>query len=718
MRAIRRTIASGTVAAVVLGLGVGIGTVSASSAAVPSLTEIGAPFATASFNGWVLDSGATGEVWSSPAIADVTGDGQPEIIVGGLNSVVRVYRADSSRALVATIDPGGGNQATRNGATQASPAIGDMNGDGVDDIVIANTGGILSAYSLKGGAPSQIFRRYIAPAFVGALEGIFSTPALGYIDGDARLDTVTSTWGQTLDAWSGPSATKIDSANQWLKDTIWSSPVIGDVDGDGENEIVVGADCEGSGLPQPCYPNGGGYVWVFNLNGSLQWSYFVNRAVVWSTPALADLNGDGVLDVVVGTGLYFNGPEARKVIALNVRNKTRLWEATTARAVLGSPSVGDVDGDGKPEVFVVGRGGLMYSFQGEDGAVRGSVCVMDGGCDGSDTASHGGVALADIDGDGVIEAITQAEQQLRVFNANTMQPEASLRSAYNRTIFAGSSTPTVASVGGKTWIAIASRGDGQSNNSQRDEFDELVIQVWQSNSALGAAPWPTFKQNNYRTGNAVAAAAPNPLATENFVNRLYLDFLGRPASASELSNGTSRLMNRQIDRYGLATELSRSDEWISTVISGFYRDTLNREPDPAGLRGWIAAARGGMPVAQIASAFYSSPEYFSTVGQNDYKTWVEDLYVKLLKRSGDAGGVNGWVTALRAGMPRDTLSFGFYQSAETVMVRITVLYDRLLNRAPEPGGVANWAPFVLNEGDLVLAAALAASQEYYNNAQN
>jgi hypothetical protein len=178
-----------------------------------------------------------------------------------------------------------------------------------------------------------------------------------------------------------------------------------------------------------------------------------------------------------------------------------------------------------------------------------------------------------------------------------------------------------------------------------------------------------------------------------------------------------RLAGGQIDRYGLATTLSRTDEWITTVITNFYRDTLGREPDAAGLRGWIDAARSGMPIAQIAAAFYSSQEYFTKVGHNDYATWVADLYRKLLLREADSGGIAGWVAALRGGMPRDTVSFGFYQSQEKLGVRITALYQKLLGRAPESGAIPNWAPFVANQGDLVLAAALAASNEYYNHAQ-
>lgn len=212
---------------------------------------------------------------------------------------------------------------------------------------------------------------------------------------------------------------------------------------------------------------------------------------------------------------------------------------------------------------------------------------------------------------------------------------------------------------------------------------------------------------------------PSSLRTmqENFVRALYQDFLNREATANEVSSWTQQLLTNQIDRYGVATALSRSNEWISTVISGFYRDTLNREPDPAGLQGWVNAAKAGMPIAQVASAFYSSPEYFTTTGQSSFRIWVTDLYVKLLLRSPDQGGIDGWVRALNSGMPRDMLTFGFYQSEEKVTVRINALYQKLLGRQSEPGGAQGWAPFVVQQGDIVLAAALAASNEYFERAQ-
>ncbi|WP_166874850.1 DUF4214 domain-containing protein [Salinibacterium sp. ZJ450] len=233
----------------------------------------------------------------------------------------------------------------------------------------------------------------------------------------------------------------------------------------------------------------------------------------------------------------------------------------------------------------------------------------------------------------------------------------------------------------------------------------------------------TLTTDDYALYDTVGAppvtGTPPPPATGAgpFVQKLYRDFLGRAATAAEVDRWSIVLAAGPQTHYSVSTELSRSDEWISTVVTKFYRDTLGREPDPAGLAGWVQAAKAGMPVAQIAAGFYASPEYFGTVGQNNFGTWVSDLYQKLLLRAPDAAGLQGWVTALQAGMGRDQLAFGFYQAPETLGVRITALYQTLLSRPPEAGAIPNWSPFVRDFGDLVLAAALAGSAEYNNLAQ-
>lgn len=199
----------------------------------------------------------------------------------------------------------------------------------------------------------------------------------------------------------------------------------------------------------------------------------------------------------------------------------------------------------------------------------------------------------------------------------------------------------------------------------------------------------------------------------NFVRVLYKDFLNRDATEGEVSYWSGELNSGRISQGTLTTNLSRSDEWVQAVIRGFYLDTLGREPDAAGYQYWIGRARAGMPIADIGSFFYGSDEYFQTTGQSNYTVWIGDLYQKLMRRGGDPGGIAYWVGKLNSGMSRPAVSHWFYQSPEKLGLRVDSLYAKLLNRGSDPGGRAYWAGRLYGEGDLALASQLASSPEYY-----
>jgi len=202
----------------------------------------------------------------------------------------------------------------------------------------------------------------------------------------------------------------------------------------------------------------------------------------------------------------------------------------------------------------------------------------------------------------------------------------------------------------------------------------------------------------------------------SFVEALYLDFVGRTPSAAEVLHWVSRL-DLGTSRYEVATALSRTDTWITAVVTRFYRDTLGRDPDPAGLAGWVQAVRSGTPVTTIASCFYGSDEYLAVMANGDLEDWVTDLYRKLLFRAPDAGGVHSWLGAMARGTDRPTVALSFYQADETSIVRVDTLYVALLGRHADSVGLAGWPAVVRAQGDLVLAAYLAASEEYYARAQ-
>jgi len=88
----------------------------------------------------------------------------------------------------------------------------------------------------------------------------------------------------------------------------------------------------------------------------LAWVVTFQRTGSNSSPRLADLTDDGVLDVVLGAG-YNEGDSTRQgVIALDGKNGRLLWEVPSSNQIVGSATFLDVSGDGVPDVAIGGRG--------------------------------------------------------------------------------------------------------------------------------------------------------------------------------------------------------------------------------------------------------------------------------------------------------------------------------------------------------------------------
>lgn len=201
-----------------------------------------------------------------------------------------------------------------------------------------------------------------------------------------------------------------------------------------------------------------------------------------------------------------------------------------------------------------------------------------------------------------------------------------------------------------------------------------------------------------------------------FVNAAFTDFLGRMPTADERNEEVMRIENGA-PRSDLVARLSKSNEWVSNLVKGFYLDTLGRAPDASGLTYWTnQIATGRASVAKVASLFYASSEYFATTGHSDLVTWVDDLYRKVLQRSADPGGRAYWAD-IAANKGRGTVAFSMFQSQESRQARTSKLYVALLGRQPDHAGLLYWAGKLRTQGDLALAVNLAGSSEYAARAQ-
>ncbi|MFO7651834.1 MAG: hypothetical protein R6X13_10910 [bacterium] len=149
-----------------------------------------------------------------------------------------------------------------------------------------------------------------------------------------------------------------------------SEVAVADIDADDTLEIIVQVDDLGS-IRKP-----GAGVYVLKPNGDSLWKFLfytdtLDRHGAYTSPAVADLDGDGTEEIICHVGWFqraypYPVIEKRLFILNHDGTVRRQWQTQGAGATYSpdyaSPAVGNIDGDPAPEILVVRRHGWLDCY--------------------------------------------------------------------------------------------------------------------------------------------------------------------------------------------------------------------------------------------------------------------------------------------------------------------------------------------------------------------
>jgi hypothetical protein len=363
----------------------------------------------------VVDYATGGKVPVSVAIGDLNGDGKPDLVVANNNSnTVGVLFGNGDGTFRAVVTHGSG------GRSPNSVVIADVNGDGKPDIVVANS---CASTSCSKGSVGVL---------LGNGDGTFK-PAVNYdsggeiawsvavadVNGDGKPDVIVAnsnnnTVGILLG--NGDGSFKLPYSYPSGSNSFTGSLAVADLNGDGKPDLAMADWC----LTYPNCTSGTVGVLLGYGNGSFHFPVTYSSAGEYAqTLAVGDVNEDGKPDLLIGNNCFSCGYYGEVSVLLGNGDGTFQTAMTNVLTqTVGSIAVKDVNGDGKLDLLVAGRnsqGGVVATLLGNgNGTFQSAVHYGSGG--GTAPSS---LAVADVDGNGKPDLLVANSNTIGVLLGNT-----------------------------------------------------------------------------------------------------------------------------------------------------------------------------------------------------------------------------------------------------------------------------------------------------------
>src|SRR3989441_933927 len=388
----------------------------------------------------VVTYGSGGLDSYSVAVGDVNEDGKPDLLVANYysadgnyysNGTVGVLLGNGDGTFQAAVSYGSG------GSGPVSLAVADVNGDGKPDVVVANqcassdcTNGTVGVLFGKG---NSTFGRVVSYESGGYQA---SWVAVADVSGDGRPDLlVANQCASSNNCANGTIGVLLQNADGSFQTAV-SYPSggyyayslgVSDVNGDGKPDLVVANQC----ATNSSCANGIVGVLLGNGDGTFQPALaFSSGGKFAFSVAIADVNGDGKPDLLIANEYASTANQSTGTVAVLLGNGDGTFQPAVTYGSGGqyfyTVAIADVNGDGRPDLLLANQCAI-------GGCTGGTLGVLLGNGDGtfqpavisSIPQASGGqqLAIADFDGNGTLDVASGAGNFLLLGNGDgTFQP--------------------------------------------------------------------------------------------------------------------------------------------------------------------------------------------------------------------------------------------------------------------------------------------------------
>lgn len=518
------------------------------------------------------------------------------------------------------------------GQADASPAIADLNGDGISDLVVTTTAGSVVAIDHEG---RQIWMRgvqipiSIPPTAVNLVED--EIPEILAVNQSGQIFCMSGRTGDPIWNYSLPGSIE------------WGTTALAthDLDGDGALEIIA-ADNAGhvvclsrdgeqrwqydgdhgygtcpavgyvGGEKEPVIVFGGSKTALVCLDarGKRRWQVEGKHG---ASPVIADIDGDGKNEIISGLD--------NAIIVVDPNGKVR-WTYEMPKVIDSAIAVGDANEDGVVDIYAIDLSGTLVCLA-PDGTLQWSASIRE--------RARRSPAIADVDGDGAVEVVAAGYSgELYVFTGSgdlkEMLPMPQGTNASPTIVdFAGDGTPTV--------VYVTATGG-------------IMAYRWPDAGPDATVQWGEYRFNSARGGAFLPARAQSP------VRITALDFGDLYAGTNTVSvtvdnpDGVELHIDIEIDRTGQKSSMTRTTSSDTTVDA--QTDYLIDANAPSSIAVRCKVLEGALVVAHRSTEVYVVPFQKEL---NDLEGLVDSVIENIDALPDDNFALLGEVAAVQSRLP-------------------------------------------------------------------